>query len=163
MDSNIIHHRSELEILTPNDFSFDYKNVKNLFETNKKSLNVGYNFEYLLNNTHLYACYKNGEFFGGIYFFEDSELEKNVREKFSIFENSKNLLFMNGFSTRKNLAENIAIIETTTNFYGQDIYACTEKKPAICCLLKAGFKNVTQQNQCEFRVYKFAQNHKNIT
>ena len=120
--------------------------VKELFEQNKSFLNVDYDFEFVLQNSHFYAVYdENGTLCSSCYIFEDYLLEKLVRSEFVIDEGGEALLFLNGYSKRKVLNCNVAVLKTISNYYSRSIYAYTDKKTAMFSLAHAGFKKLAQR------------------
>lgn len=122
--------------LMPEDEDFEYEGIKKFFEENKKDLNVEYDFEYLLDNSHFFAVYVNCKLTSCVYFFHDEEFEKSW-------------IFMNAFSKRKNHLANIKALKTALDFYSCDIYARSNHKTAIFCLLRAGFRKIGEQ------IYKY--------
>ena len=137
----------------------DCSRVKKMFEANKKNLNVEYDFEQLLEFTHLYVTFKNNKISGAVYFFNDPELQCELFNKFDIKKGDGGpLLFMNGFSSRKMLKENIFFIHQAAKYYNTDIYAYTDKKSAVYYLLFSGFEEISAKNANilvdKFRLFK---------
>ena len=88
------------------------------------------NFEFLINNPHSYYFY--GE--------DDNELKGYI----SIYTDESKRLFLCGASVRKNMTDNINAIIKVCNAFKENIYSDTDKKEAKICLLKAGFKKLTE-------------------
>ena len=97
--------------------------IKKMFDKNRANLGVDYNFEYLLNSSHLYCTYKKNELVNVIYYFNDNLLEEDVRKSFCIPKGGDGkLLFINGFSKRKSFFENQFTINQTAKFYKSNIF-----------------------------------------
>ncbi len=112
-------------ILTPKDNLFNYDEAKKLYEQSVKSLQDTNSFDEILERNHFFSFYIEKKFIGCIYFYDiDGKL------------------FFNGFAGRKTHKQNIECIKSVLKFYNCDIYARSTKKPAILCLLKAGFKKI---------------------
>lgn len=114
-----------MEVITPLSKKFEYIKVKQLWEQFKHKLDDGGNFDFLLTNTHFFSFYSNEILMGCICFYEKD-----------------NKLFLNAFSNRKQHEKNMLCLKISLTFYNCDIYAECKQKPAIICLLKAGFKKI---------------------
>lgn len=114
-----------MEIITPLSYKFEYDKVKSLWQSCKDKLDDGGNFDKVLCNSHFFSFYIDNKLIGCICFYEKD-----------------NKIFLNGFSKRKTHLENIQCIKKSLNFYNCDIFAECKQKPAILCLLKAGFKKI---------------------
>ena len=138
------------------------RRLQELFDMNKKYLGVDYDFDFLTKSTHLYCACKNGEIISGIYYFNDLPLEDEIAEKFDIKTGGGGtMLFMNGFSKRKNFNENLFTIKKTAKFYRDEIFAYTDKKTAMYLLSAAGFERVEPKRKSDdkFRLFKLKNTH----
>jgi len=129
--------------------------AEKLFNFNKKSLGVDYDFEFLKKSSHIFCTFKNDELISEIYYCSDTQLEAEIVEKFDIKKGGGGpMLFMNGFSKRKVFRENLFTIKKTAAFYRNEIFACTNKKTAMFLLLKAGFERVKEKADSRFRLFR---------
>lgn len=112
-------------VLTPKDNLFNYDEVKALHNKYKDLLEDRCSFDELLEKTHFFSFYVGKKFIGCVY-----ACEKDGK------------VFISGFSNRKTHKENIECLKKVINFYNCDIYAESTQRPAIICLLRAGFKKI---------------------
>jgi hypothetical protein len=89
-----------------------------------------YDFDWLVNNPHLFCTYKN-----------------NVLTGYVTVQRENGLLTLSGASARKNMLDNIEIINMICDAFDEDMYSFTEVKAAKMVLLKAGFKKVDNSNK----------------
>ncbi|MEI7474689.1 MAG: hypothetical protein WCK67_07905 [bacterium] len=123
--------------ITPDSELFDYKTVKRLFDDNKNNLKAKYSFDFIIKNSHFFSVYEKTKLIGCIYLFKE-----------------ENKLFITAFAGRKTHLENIKALNIIINqFYNCDIYAETEHKTAIYCILKAGFKKVNNNLYIKEKVH----------
>lgn len=124
----------------------EFLEVRNLFNENKKNLQIENDFEEIIVKTHFFSFFSENKLTGGAYFFCDDVLEQIVRDNFEIEKGAGGkLLFMNGFSKRKCHFENLVSIQKASEFYEEDIFSFTNKKTASYCLMSAGFVPVKQK------------------
>lgn len=92
-----------------------------------------YDFEFLINNPHLYCFYgiDKGDLRGFI----------TIQKEF-IEELNNKVLTLSGISTRKNMTNNIKAIIKVCKAFNEDIYSCSELKNAHLVLKKAGFQEI---------------------
>lgn len=114
-------------ILKPEDPLFNFFECKNFYEKNQKLLDDFTPFEELIkdDDIHFYSFYENEKFIGCIYFYLNN-----------------NKVFVNAFAKRHTHKTNIECLKKSLTFYSCDIFATSEHKTAILCLLKCGFKKV---------------------
>jgi hypothetical protein len=84
-----------------------------------------YEFDWLANNPNLFCAYKN-----------------NVLTGYVTVQRENGLLTLSGASARKNMLDNIEIINMICNAFDEDMYSFTDVKSAKMVLLKAGFEKV---------------------
>ena len=90
----------------------EFLEIKNLFNENKKNLQIENDFEEIIAKTHFFSFFSENNLTGCAYFFCDDELERMVRDNFEIRKGAGGkLLFMNGFSKRKCHFENLVSIK----------------------------------------------------
>ncbi len=140
--------KNTLFFYTPKDIHFKYDELKSLFYKNRKMLNVHYEFEFLLINTHLFCFEKDNELFGAIYLFNDLILEQELRKEFLI-DSSERMLFLNGFSKRKMYTSNLLAMKTVLKLYNCEIYAFATNRAANYCLLKLNFEKIKKKEDLE--------------
>ena len=70
------------------------------------------------------------------------QFTNDLHSEFQIKEDDK--LTLSGASYRKNMADNINAIVMVCEAFNENMYAFTRVKPAIICLLKAGFKHIKE-------------------
>ena len=87
-----------------------------------------FNFDFIYNNPHLYCFYDEKKGF--------------LKGYANIYRDEIGRLYLSGASIRKNMSENINAIIEVCDAYDENMYAETDKKEAIFCLLKAGFKKI---------------------
>lgn len=85
-----------------------------------------FTFDFIFNNPHLYCLY--------------DEKEGYLKGYANIYRDESNRLLFSGAGVRKNLPDNINAIIRICEAYDENMYADTDKKEAVICLLKAGFK-----------------------
>jgi hypothetical protein len=100
---------------------------KNLYETRPMNDNL-YTFEHIVNNPNLFCFYdeNDGKLLAFLFLNEDKDGN----------------LYMSGASVPKNMSDNINGILKICNAVDRDMYAETDKKPAIVLLKKCGFKEI---------------------
>lgn len=114
-------------VISAIDPHFNHKEAKELWEFHKEKLDDGGDFEKTLSSSHFFSFYEESNLIGCMCFYEKDDK-----------------LFFNGFSKRKTHLLNLECIEKALSFYNTDIYAESKERPAIFCLLKAGFKKVSK-------------------
>ena len=108
------------------------RDKKELYELYKnRPMDDGiFDFDFIANNPHLYCFYD-----------EDKGYLKGYA---NIYEDEQGRLYLSGASIRKNMSENINAIIKLCKAYKKNVYAETDKKEAIYCLIKAGFKKIKE-------------------
>lgn len=114
-------------VISAIDPHFDYEEAKSLWTKHRDKLDDGGDFDKLLRNSHFFSFYENDIFIGCMCFYQKDDK-----------------LFFNGFSKRKCHLLNLRCIKKALTFYNTDVYAQSIEKPAIYCLLKAGFHKVSK-------------------
>ena len=112
-----------MKIVTPLDNDFNFTECKKLYLENEKYMNNICCFEDLINKSHFFSFYKNGELAACIYM---------------VSENDK--VYINGYSVRKNHLFNMQAVKRICSFYSTPIFAKTKNKTAEVLLKKCGFK-----------------------
>ncbi len=119
-----------MKILTPLDKDFDYNTYKKYFLKYKNLINDDNDFESIINDTLFYAFHTDdGAFASCAYYY--------------LKEDGK--LYLNAFGARKMHEFNIKALKTMFDWFNCDIYAITPHKTAILCLLRAGFKKISNE------------------
>ena len=93
----------------------------------KRPLPNQYDWDFLINNPNLFCFY-------------DEKSEK-LRGYITV-QIENDLLTLSGASVRKNMTDNINAIVKVCEALDNDVYSFTRVKPAIICLLRAGFKHI---------------------
>lgn len=106
----------------------DIKEFKHLFDTRPMDAGI-FGYDFIIKNPCLYCFY--------------DEKTGQLRGYISLYQDEKDRTMLCGASVRHNMSDNINAIIKVCNAYKQDIYADTDKKEAKICLLKAGFKKVS--------------------
>lgn len=86
-------------------------------------------FDFIINNP--FSFYFYGE--------DDSKLKGYI----SVYTDETKKLYLCGASVRKNMPDNVAAIIKVCNAFDDDMYSDTDKREAKICLLKAGFKKIS--------------------
>ena len=108
------------------------RDKKELYELYKnRPMDDGiFDFDFIVNNPHLYCFYDRDKGY--------------LKGYANIYKNETGNLYFSGAGVRKNMSENINAIIKVCEAYNEDMYAETDKKEAIICLLKAGFKKIKE-------------------
>ena len=114
---------SEITVKIPLDIEFEYEKCKRLYNRYQKLIGDDQPFDKVVKNTYFYSFYVDNVLIGGIYCFYRG-----------------NRLYLNGFATRHHHNENVECVKMVLSWFECDMYAESVRKPAILCLLKAGFK-----------------------
>ena len=112
-----------ITVRIPLDKNFEYKKCKKLYEKYQKFIGDTQDFKLIVKNTYFYSFYIDDVLIGAIYCFYRGED-----------------LYINGFATRHHHKENVECIKSVLSWFSCDVYAESIRKPAVLCLLKAGFK-----------------------
>lgn len=112
-----------ITVRIPFDKDFEYKKCEDLYKKCQKLIGDNQKFKAIVKNTYFYAFYVDNIFIGCGYCFYRG-----------------NKLFFNGFGTRHHHKENVECVKRILAWFDCDIYAESIRKPAILCLLRAGFK-----------------------
>lgn len=113
-----------LRVITPKDMTFNYTECEELYNEYKELIGDD-DFKDVINRTRFYAFYisKTMELIGCIYYYE-------IGRK----------LFVNAFANRHHHELNLECLKESMRWFKRNIYAKTNHKTAILCLLKCGFK-----------------------
>ena len=106
----------------------DIDEFKNFFESRPMDDGL-FTYDFIINNPHLYCLY--------------DEKEGYLKVYANIYTDDTGKLFFSGAGVRKNMPDNIQAIIKICEAYNDDMYSDTDKKEAKICLLKAGFKKLT--------------------
>ena len=115
-----------MEIRIPANENFDFYACKKLYKKYQNLIGDDVSFNQIIKNTFFYSFYQNKKLIGCIY----------------IFEKYKKL-YMNGFAIRGFHNFNIKAVKKIFEWFNTNIYAESNKKPAIYLLLKCGFKKIS--------------------
>lgn len=111
------------------DYIRDVEELKKLYES--RPMPHGYNWEWLINNPHLYCFYDE---------------EKGFLRGYITMQNEDGELTLSGASIRKNFEENVRAVKMVCEAYSKTsdkpIYSYTPLKEAALVLRKAGFKKL---------------------
>lgn len=107
----------------------DMEEFKKLYES--RPMPSQYDFEWLVNNPHLFCFY--------------DELKGFLRG-FITVQVEDGELTLSGTSIRKNFKDNIEAVKTICNSFKQDIYSYTRLKEASLVLKKSGFEKIYTDN-----------------
>ena len=114
-----------ITVRIPNDENFNYKENKKLYKKFQRIMEDDQPFREVVKNTFYYSFYNDETLIGAIYcFYRDDKL------------------FLNAFATRHHHNENIECFKKVLSWFNCDMYAESNKKTAIYCLLKCGFKKL---------------------
>ncbi len=118
-----------MKVLIPLKSDFNYAECKKLYTRYQKLIGDIENFDKILNSTLFYSFIsKENKFIGCLYFYKLGDR-----------------LFVNGFSNRRCHIENVECLNMAKNWFNCDIWAKTKHKTAAFCLLRAGFKKVSDE------------------
>lgn len=109
----------------------DYEEFKRLYD--ERPMPCPYNYEWLINNPHLYC------------FYDDKLLG------FITIQDDNGKLTLSGVSIRKNLSNIITAIITVCDSYDDDMYSYTPLKHAGLVLKKAGFKHTKDDEYVRYK------------
>ena len=112
-----------ISVRIPYDKDFEYKKCRSMYRKYQKKIGDDQAFKDIIADDFFYSFYIDDELIGAIYCFLRNEN-----------------LFLNGFGTRGHHEENIICMKRVLSWFNCDIYAESIRKPAILCLLRAGFK-----------------------
>lgn len=112
-------------ILTPNDPLFNYNECEKLYNSLKEDIGEVLSFDDLLIGIDFYSFYENDKFLGCIYYYPIGKA-----------------LFVNAFANRHHHKLNLECFKKSLSFYPCNIFARSNKKTSILCLLKSGFKRI---------------------
>ena len=117
-----------ITVRIPTDKNFNFKECKKLFNNYKKFINDKNKFRNIVDNTFFYSFFYNEKHIGCTYFY--------MRD---------NKLFVNGFANRHLHTLVIDCLKQSLKWFNCNIYAETEQKTAKLCLLRAGFKKISNK------------------
>lgn len=121
-------------IPTQSEFQKHEASIKFLYEQNQEKICDANSFEFIRDKTLFYLFLLDNKPIGAIYYFK---------------ENDK--LFLNGFSTRKNLEANLFCLKWSTTWFNCKIYAEAQNRASAYCLLKCGFSRVKENLFCLYQ------------
>jgi hypothetical protein len=112
----------------------DIKEFKELYDS--RPMPIPYDYEWLIKNPCLYCFYdeNDGSFKG-----------------FITIQREEGELTLSGVSVRKNMSNVIDAIVTVCEGFNEDMYSYTKVRPAIICLLKAGFKHLKDDKYVRYK------------
>ena len=106
----------------------DKEEFKKLYKSRPMDDGI-FSYKFIVNNPHLYCFYDEKEGF--------------LRGYINVYRDGEGRLMLSGASIRKNMPDNIDAIITVCDAYNENMFSDTDKKEAKLCLLKAGFKKLT--------------------
>lgn len=112
-----------IEVRTPQSKNFNYRECKKMYGENQALINDDATFDEVIRDTHFFAFYNEGELILCIYLFR-------INGKF----------WINGYGIRKRHLLNKKCFTTFLRLFPCDVWAESDKKPAIYGLLVSGFK-----------------------
>lgn len=112
----------------------DIEEFKALYDS--RPMPVPYDYDWLIKNPCLYCFY--GE-------------EKGDLRGFITVQREDGELTLSGVSVRKNMPDNVDAIVTVCEGFNEDMYSYTKVRPAIICLLKAGFKHLKDDKYVRYK------------
>lgn len=121
-----------IKVLIPQNQKFNFKECKKLFKKHKKLINDKRKFRDIVNNTYFYSFFDDFKHIGCIYFY---------------YKNNR--LYVNAFANRHCHEQNLLCLKMSLDWFDCNIFAETEHKTAILCLLKCGF------NKIDTNLYKY--------
>lgn len=121
-----------IQVYIPSNKEFNFKECKKLFHKYKRQIGDKQKFRDIVENSFFYSFFNDEQFIGCIYYY---------------YKEDK--LFVNAFANRHTHQTNIECLKMSLGWFNCDIYAKTEHKTAILCLLKCGFKKYSNN------IYKY--------
>lgn len=115
-----------IKVYIPSDYEFNYKQCKKLFKKYKNLIGDNQEFRDIVKNTFFYSFFDDDTYIGCIYYYYQ-----------------KNKLFVNAYANRHLHKQTIECFKMSLDWFNCDIYARTQHKTAILCLLKSGFKKIS--------------------
>ncbi len=115
-----------IKVFIPDNYEFNYKQCKKLYKKNQKLIGDDQEFRDIVKNTFFYSFFDDDIFVGCIYCY---------------YENDK--LFLNGFANRHLHKQTLECLKMSLDWFNCDIYAKSKNKTSILCLLRCGFKKVS--------------------
>ena len=116
-----------IKVYIPSDYEFNYKQSKKLYKKCQKLIGDNQEFKDIVKNRFFYSFFDEDIFIGFMYFY---------------YENNK--LIFNGFANRHLHKQTVQCVKMTFDWFDCDIWAKSKNKPAILCLLRSGFKKVSE-------------------
>ncbi len=135
----IVKYKGEtnlMKVLIPFDENFNYSECRKMYEYYQPVINDDASFDEVINNTFFYSFYDKDKLSLCVYFFMEADK-----------------LWVNGYGIRKNHLFNKKAFSQALNWFNCDIWAISDKKPAIFGLLSCGFKKY------EKNIYVYRQNN----
>lgn len=115
-----------INVLIPINKGFNFKECKKLFHKYKRDIKDKRKFRDIVETTFFYSFFDDEKFIGCIYYY---------------YEDSK--LYINAYAHRHNHNINLQCLNMSLKWFTCDIYARTEHKTAALCLLRCGFKKIS--------------------
>lgn len=115
-----------IKVYIPTDENFNYKECKKLYKKYQKLIGDDEEFRNIVKNAFVYSFFDDDIFLGCIYYY--------------YVENS---LYVNAFANRHHHQLNLECFKMSLDWFDCDIFAKTQHKTAIFCLLKSGFKKIS--------------------
>ena len=111
----------------------DYEEFQRLYD--ERPMPSPYNYEWLINNPHLYCFYEDNKLLGFITIQNENDGE----------------LTLSGVSIPKNMSNVINAIITVCDSFNEDMYSYTPLKHAGLVLKKAGFKKLEKNKYVRYK------------
>ena len=112
----------------------DMEEFKQLYDS--RPMPMPYNFEWLIKNPCLFCFYDE---------------KKGNLKGFITVQREDSELTLSGVAIRKIMPDIITAIVTVCNAFDEDMYSYTRVRPAILCLLRAGFKHLKDDKYVRYK------------
>lgn len=116
----------------------DMEEFKKLYDS--RPMPCPYNFDWLIKNPCLYCFYG-----------QEGEKHNNKLMGFITVQKEDGELTLSGVSIRHIMPDVITAIVTVCEAFNEDMYSYTRVKPAILCLLRAGFKHLKDDKYVRYK------------
>lgn len=115
-----------IKVYTPKDYDFNYKECKKLFKKYRDKIQGTWEFKDAINKSLFFSFFDDDKFIGCIFYYWENER-----------------LNVCAFAHRHQHLKNIECFKMSLDWFNCDIYAESVQKPAILCLLRCGFKKIS--------------------
>lgn len=112
----------------------DKKEFKALYDS--RPMPIPYDYEWLIKNPNLFCFYDE---------------KKGFLKGFITVQREDSELTLSGVSIRKIMPDVITAIVTVCEAFNENMYSYTRVKPAILCLLRAGFKHLKDDKYVRYK------------